>query len=229
MSRILLIETSTALCSVALASNEGGWHIAASRHSEEPRQHASMTAVYIDEVLREYGICARDLNAVALSSGPGSYTGLRVGSSTAKGICFGAGIPLIAVGTLDVLAWQGISEGLLPERCHAILPMIDARRMEVYSAIYSPDGNRLTDIAPTVIDESSFADLFAAGPVLVIGDAADKCSFLPAARFIQCCPTAEAMLAPATKKFEAGEFENIAYFEPFYLKDFVATVGKKLF
>ena len=152
MSKILLIETSTTLCSVALADgSDGCWRIVAGRRSEEPRQHASLTAVFIDEVLREAGLIgegagagkpgdgpraegatvdlrAAGLAAVALSAGPGSYTGLRVGSSTAKGICFGAGVPLISVGTLDILAWQGLAaaEGL------TILPMIDARRSEVY-------------------------------------------------------------------------------------------------
>ena len=225
MAKLLLIETSTALCSTAISDGE---KIICERRSDEPRQHASMTAVYVKEMLDECGLTMADINAVALSAGPGSYTGLRVGSSTAKGLCFGAGKPLISVGTLDVLAWQAIGLGL-PEGCSAILPMIDARRMEVYSAVYSPEGKRLTEIAPIVVEESSFADVLAGGPVIVIGDAAEKCSFLPAARFVQCCPDSKAMLAPAIRKFEAGEFEDIAYFEPFYLKDFVATVGKKLF
>ena len=248
MSKILLIETSTSLCSVALADgSDGCWRIVAGRRSEEPRQHASLTAVFIDEVLREAGLIGEGatvdlrgagLAAVALSAGPGSYTGLRVGSSTAKGICFGAGVPLISVGTLDILAWQGLAaaEGL------TILPMIDARRSEVYTAQYRVENGvpvRKTEVAPVILDAGSFADLFAAGPVLVIGDGAAKFADLLGAEgpirrkgnavFIQCCPEAEAMLQPAIKKFEAGEFENIAYFEPFYLKDFVATVGKKLF
>lgn len=282
MSKILLIETSTSLCSVALADgSDGCWRIVAGRRSEEPRQHASLTAVFIDEVLREAGLIgegatvdlrAAGLAAVALSAGPGSYTGLRVGSSTAKGICFGAGVPLISVGTLDILAWQGLAAAgsslasgqagapaLAAAEGLTILPMIDARRSEVYTAQYRVENGvpvRKTEVAPVILDAGSFADLFAAGPVLVIGDGAAKFADLlgadatreatdsgsnaataPAAAsngkgnavFIQCCPEAEAMLQPAIKKFEAGEFENIAYFEPFYLKDFVATVGKKLF
>ena len=297
MSKILLIETSTSLCSVALAaddegadlsrgsrdgqsglSGKGGWRIVAGRRSEEPRQHASLTAVFIDEVLREAGLIgegagagkpgdgpraegatvdlrAAGLAAVALSAGPGSYTGLRVGSSTAKGICFGAGVPLISVGTLDILAWQGLAAAgsslasgqagapaLAAAEGLTILPMIDARRSEVYTAQYRVENGmpvRKTEVAPVILDAGSFADLFAAGPVLVIGDGAAKFADLLGAEgpirrkgnaiFIQCCPEAEAMLQPAIKKFEAGEFENIAYFEPFYLKDFVATVGKKLF
>ena len=265
MSKILLIETSTSLCSVALADgSDGCWRIVASRRSEEPRQHASLTAVFIDEVLREAGLIGEGatvdlrgagLAAVALSAGPGSYTGLRVGSSTAKGICFGAGVPLISVGTLDILAWQGLAAAgfslasgqagvpaLAAEEGLTVLPMIDARRSEVYTAQYRVENGvpvRKTEVAPVILDAGSFADLFAAGPVLVIGDGAAKFADLLGAEgpirrkgnavFIQCCPEAEAMLQPAIKKFEAGEFENIAYFEPFYLKDFVATVGKKLF
>lgn len=242
MPKLLLIETSTALCSTAISDGE---KIICGRRSAEPRQHASMTAVYVQEMLDECGLTMADIDAVALSSGPGSYTGLRVGSSTAKGLCFGAGKPLIAVGTLDVLAWQALDSFASP----SILPMIDARRMEVYTAPYTlgADGCpvRQGEVAPVVLDAHSFDELFAAGPVVVIGDGAEKfralkCQVEPGMTetsfptaignlFIQCCPEAAAMLKPALKKFEAGQFENIAYFEPFYLKDFVATVGKKLF
>ncbi|MBO4428206.1 MAG: tRNA (adenosine(37)-N6)-threonylcarbamoyltransferase complex dimerization subunit type 1 TsaB [Bacteroidales bacterium] len=261
MAKLLLIETSTALCSTAVSDGE---KIICERRSDEPRQHASMTAVYIKEMLDECGLTMADIDAVALSAGPGSYTGLRVGSSTAKGLCFGAGKPLIAVGTLDVLAWQALDSFASLRMTEkglgmTILPMIDARRMEVYTAPYTlgADGCpvRQGEVAPVVLDEHSFEDLFAAGPVAVIGDGAEKfCTLLQgtitdaqhrrgtlgagplimepkgsSAAFVECCPEAHAMLRPALKKFEAGQFENIAYFEPFYLKDFVATVGKKLF
>lgn len=241
MARLLLIETSTSLCSAALA--EDG-RIVCSRRSTEPRAHASLTAVFVKEIMDESGWTVKNLDAVAVSSGPGSYTGLRVGSSTAKGLCFGGQVPLIAVSTLDILARQAI-EGGLPEGCKAILPMIDARRMEVYTAVYSPEGVRQTDISPVILDENSFADLFAAGPVVVIGDAAEKFAALkgvgavnevpPEAgsrctnSFRQTCPEATAMLIPATGKYEKKEFEDIAYFEPFYLKQFIATTPKKLF
>ena len=225
MHRLLFIETSTALCSTALA--EDG-RIISTRRSSEPRAHASLTAVYVKEMLDEAGWKVSDLDAVCLSQGPGSYTGLRVGSSTAKGLCFGGKVPLIAVSTLDILARQAIEAGL-PEGCTAILPMIDARRMEVYTAVYSPAGERLSKISPVVLDENSFADLFAAGPVAVIGDAADKCRFLPAAAFTQTCPEASAMLIPAMAKLQKKEFEDVAYFEPFYLKQFIATTPKTLF
>lgn len=229
MPRLLLIETSTSLCSTALA--EDG-HIVCSRRSTEPRAHASLTAVFVKEMLEESGWTVRELDAVAVSAGPGSYTGLRVGSSTAKGLCFGGQVPLIAVSTLDILARQAIEAGL-PEGCKAILPMVDARRMEVYTAVYSPDGARLTDISPVILDENSFADLFASGPVAVIGDAAEKFAPLRATAdgsvFMQCCPEASAMLVPAMRKYEKKEFEDTAYFEPFYLKQFIATTPKKLF
>ena len=229
MPRLLLIETSTSLCSAALA--EDG-RIVCSRRSTEPRAHASLTAVFVKEMLEESGWTVRELDAVAVSAGPGSYTGLRVGSSTAKGLCFGGQVPLIAVSTLDILARQAIEAGL-PEGCKAILPMVDARRMEVYTAVYSPEGARLTDISPVILDENSFADLFASGPVTVIGDAAEKFAPLRATAdgsvFMQCCPEASAMLVPAIRKYEKKEFEDTAYFEPFYLKQFIATTPKKLF
>ena len=229
MPRLLLIETSTSLCSTALA--EDG-RIVCSRRSTEPRAHASLTAVFVKEMLEESGWTVRELDAVAVSAGPGSYTGLRVGSSTAKGLCFGGQVPLIAVSTLDILARQAIEAGL-PEGCKAILPMVDARRMEVYTAVYSPDGARLTDISPVILDENSFADLFASGPVAVIGDAAEKFAPLRATAdgsvFMQCCPEASAMLVPAMRKYEKKEFEDTAYFEPFYRKQFIEKKTKKLF
>ena len=155
--RIILLETSTSLCSAALLEGD---EITAVRHSGEPRAHASMTAPYVKEILDERGLKVSDCDAVCLSMGPGSYTGLRVGSSTAKGLCFGGGIPLLAVGTLDVLAAQAIEAGV-PEGCEYIVPMIDARRMEVYTALYSADGQRLTEVAPQVVD-SSFTDMLLA-------------------------------------------------------------------
>ena len=229
MPRLVFIETSTALCSTALAENG---RIISTRKSSEPRAHASLTAVFVKEMLDEAGWKVSDLDAVCVSKGPGSYTGLRVGVSTAKGLCFGGGVPLIAVDTLEILAHQAIEAGL-PEGCKAILPMVDARRMEVYTAVFSPAGERLGDIAPVVLDANSFADLFASGPVVVIGDAAEKFKNCHSERskgtFVQCNPEASAMLAPAMAKFAKKEFEDIAYFEPFYLKQFIATTPKKLF
>ena len=241
MDNIILIETSTELCSTAMAS-EG--KIISYRESDRPRTHASLTAVFIDEMLKETGMSARDCSAVCVSMGPGSYTGLRVGVSTAKGLCFGAGIPLLAIGTLDTLVWQAIGSGkdgqtdgyaagqssLIPEGCRYIVPMIDARRMEVYTAIFSPDGKQLTETEARIIDSDSFAPQLEEGAVLFIGDAADKCSRVIGhrnAHFVQCCPEATAMLIPATMEYKEKRFKDVAYFEPFYLKNFIATVSRK--
>ncbi len=226
MDRLLLIETSTALCSVALAENG---NIVSYRESSAAKVHASLTAVFIDEILAERGLAISELDAVCVSMGPGSYTGLRVGVSTAKGLCFGAKLPLIAVGTLDTLVAQADDEGY-----RHIIPMIDARRMEVYSAVFTREEGRgfiqTTPTEPTIIDENSFSAQLENGPTLFIGDGAGKCAEPlkhPNARFIQCHPNARAMLAPAMNAYKEKRFEDIAYFEPFYLKEFVATVSKK--
>ncbi len=244
MCRILYIETSTELCSTALS--EGG-KLVAYKESGEPRTHASMTAVFVDEMLRERGLTVGDCDAVCVVAGPGSYTGLRVGVSTAKGLCFGAGLPLISVGTLEVLFWQHLSEhknseetkngetakteGQMGDYSYKyIIPVVDARRMEVYTAIYKPDGTPVTQPEAKIIDENSFAEQLDEGPVLFIGDAAEKCSTVithPNAHFTQCCPKASSMLIPATRAYNEKRFENLAYFEPDYLKDFQTTVSKK--
>ena len=261
MERLILIETSTALCSAALA--EDGV-ITAYRESSAPKAHASLTAVFIQEMLEEKGLTIADCDAVCVSKGPGSYTGLRVGVSTAKGLCFGSGKPLIAIGTLDILTAQaqeaspetgianpsgtGIANpsenviaGLTGNPSH-IVPMIDARRMEVYAATFkrtdaptnhseaTPRYTQVTETAPAIIDETSYTDLLNEGPVLFIGDGAGKCADVikhPTASFIQCWPKASAMLQPALRAYRERRFEDVAYFEPFYLKEFVATVSKK--
>ena len=246
MEKIILIETSTALCSVALA--EGG-AITAYRESSAPKAHASLTAVFVQEVLAERGLSLNDCDAVCVSMGPGSYTGLRVGVSTAKGLCFGSGKPLLAVGTLDTLVAQAASfaeaeanvepqSGLYPRTAASavengkyryIVPMIDARRMEVYAAVFE-NGKQITETAPAIIDENSFAEYLEQGHVLFIGDGAGKCADVinhPNASFCQCHPKASSMLSPALEALRHGEFKDVAYFEPFYLKEFVATVSKK--
>lgn len=226
MERILFIETSTELCSTALS--EDGKIISTRENAE--RKHASLTAPFIKEMLDEHGLTVKDCDAVCVSMGPGSYTGLRVGVSTAKGLCFGAGIPLLAVGSLDTLVWQALDENLVPEGCRFIVPMTDARRMEVYTAVFTPDGKQVTPTEPKVIDGESFSDLLAQGTVLFIGDGAAKCSEViksPSAAFVQTCPKAMSMLKPAEQLLREKKFEDTAYFEPFYLKQFVPTVSKK--
>ena len=240
MERIILIETSTALCSVALVEDGA---VTAYRESSEPKAHASLTAVFVQEVLAERGVTLADCDAVCVSMGPGSYTGLRVGVSTAKGLCFGSGKPLLAVGTLDTLVAQA---GEIPGQAgndgsspySFIIPMIDARRMEVYAAVWGRAAagecghcmKQITETAPVIVDENSFAEYLEQGPVLFIGDGAGKCADVikhPNAHFYQCHPKASSMLSPALEALRAGNFKDVAYFEPFYLKEFVATVSKK--
>ena len=225
MARILLIETSTSVLSVALAVDGT---VVAERICREPRMQASLTAPLVKEVLDEAGLKAPDCDAIAVSSGPGSYTGLRVGVSTAKGLAFGAGKPLIAVGTLDILV-DGVMAGT--DRPSFIVPMIDARRMEVYTAVYSAEGERLTEIESHIIGPDSFAPYLEKGTVLFVGDGALKGKDVikhPNARFEEAFPLARHMAPRARKAFEEGKFENLAYFEPFYLKDFIPTTPKKL-
>ena len=229
MERLILIETSTALCSAALA--EDGV-ITSYRESSAPKAHASLTAVFIQEMLEEKGLTIADCDAVCVSKGPGSYTGLRVGVSTAKGLCFGSGKPLIAISTLDIL----VAQAQIPDNLKYIVPMVDARRMEVYAAVYEIAGQagndvrQITETAPAIIDENCYSDILEKGKVLFIGDGAGKCADVikhPNATFLQCWPKASAMLEPAMKAYKEKRFEDVAYFEPFYLKEFVATVSKK--
>ena len=246
MEKIILIETSTALCSVALAEDGA---ITAYRESSANKAHASLTAVFVQEVLAERGISLADCDAVCVSMGPGSYTGLRVGVSTAKGLCFGSGKPLLAVGTLNTLVAQAEipsqagNDGQV-EDFRYIIPMIDARRMEVYAAVFKNVSDQtdaascnplnsmkqIVETTPVIVDETSFAEYLAEGPCLFIGDGAGKCADVlthPNAHFCQCHPKASSMLFPALDALRAGDFKDVAYFEPFYLKEFVATVSKK--
>ena len=219
--KILMMETSTECCSAAVSD---GAAILAQRINDTPKMHASQLAPYLQEVLQEAGLKAADLDAVAVSAGPGSYTGLRVGVSTAKGFCFGCGKPLIGVDTLRILALQ--AKGTFDR----IVPMLDARRMEVYAAVFDGAGQRLSPTEAVILDETSYQDLLAAGTVLFIGPGAEKFQSVcahPNASFQICCPMAPAMLTPAREALQKKEFEDIAYFEPFYLKDFVAGVSKK--
>ena len=221
MARLILIETASAMLSTAIVEDGA---ILCSRESAEPRMQASLTAPFIKEMLDQAGLKVKDCDAVCVSKGPGSYTGLRVGVSTAKGLAFGAGIPLIGIGTLDILAaMSDAEEGF-------VVPMVDARRMEVYSAVYSAAGKRLTDIEATIVGPGSFAEYLAKGPVLFIGDGALKCKDVlqsPNASFREAYPKASAMAPLAMEAWENKRFEDLAYFEPFYLKDFIATVSRK--
>ena len=236
MAKILLIETSGPTLSVAIAD---GGRVLAERVCNEPRMQASLTAPLVKEVLDTLSLAVSDCDAVCVSKGPGSYTGLRVGVSTAKGLAFGASLPLIAIGTLDILVQSSFAghpssfaghpssfAGLTGE---SIVPMIDARRMEVYTAVYNAAGERLTPIEAKVIGPDSFADELAVGPVLFIGDGALKCKDVithPNASFREAFPLASAMAPLAEAAYNKKQFEDLAYFEPFYLKEFVAALPK---
>lgn len=222
MAKILLIETSTALCSAALSID--GKVIASRR--DAGRAHASLTAVFCDEVLREAGLKPSELDAVCISEGPGSYTGLRVGLSTAKGICFGSGAKLLSVSSLDILAAMApsLAEGQIQG---SIVPMIDARRMEVYTAEYSIGGKRISPIEAKVIEEGSFSEESASKAVF-IGDGALKCKdIIGSGTFIEAWPDAAYMGSLAEEQYRRRELRDIAYFEPFYLKEFTVTQSKK--
>ena len=233
MGKILNIETSTRVCSVALAFDG---EVAVMQESVVENSHARHITVFAEEVIYRAGITFKELDAIAVSKGPGSYTGLRIGVSTAKGFCYSLDKPLISVGTLRSLANGMIAkfknEGKNPDD-YLFCPMIDARRMEVYSAVYDSSLNEVRKIEAEVIDEKSFGDLFEKGKRLVfMGDGAQKCKDILSeasgnAVFPQEFLASAAYMAPlAEKKLQQNDFEDTAYFEPFYLKDFIAGIPR---
>ncbi len=230
MANILCIETSTAVCSVALALKG---KLISSLREDTPNSHSLKLTVLIESLLEQANVTAENLDAVAVSSGPGSYTGLRIGVSVSKGICYGAGIPLIALPSLEVLAANFLEKHPEIEEKALLCPMIDARRMEVYSALYNKALEEERPVAAEIIDENSFADIRSARPTYYFGDGASKCSSVianPSAFFIDgIVPLASAMIPLAKDRYKAGKFEDVAYFEPFYLKNFVATTAKNKF
>jgi len=228
MALILQIETATTSCSVVLAKDG---YIVAVREVTERYIHAEVITRFIEEVVNECGFGFNDLDAIAVSAGPGSYTGLRIGISTAKGLCFALDKPLIAVDTLTAMAFGALKSGEIAPTDHLLLcPMIDARRMEVYTAIFDKNLVQIKPTAAEIIDEHSFSDLLNKHQVLFFGDGAEKCrevlSHNPNALFLLDFVNSAAFITSlAQEKFKAGIFENVALFEPFYLKDFIA--GKK--
>ena len=232
MALILAIETGTDICSVALVRDG---ELVALRESDEERNHAKKIAVFVDELLRECGVAADELDAVAVSKGPGSYTGLRIGVSFAKGLCYGQNIPLVAVGSLDSLvavAREDYEAGIIDIENwdNAMLcPMIDARRMEVYTQLFNAEGVAQSDVEAKIIDEESFAaERASAYPLVIFGSGAKKCEeTLKGATLIDVVPSARGMARLAEQAFVEGKIEDVAYFEPFYLKDFVVGTAKK--
>jgi len=223
LTYILNIETATKNCSVSIAKN--GKTIALQELNDGKYSHAEKLHEFIKNVLEDSTIEFKDLKAVAVSKGPGSYTGLRIGVSAAKGICFALGIPLIATDTLQALAMSfAINDGVK-------IPLLDARRMEVYSAVYSDKNLKTREVAAEIIDESSFNQYLIDGEVYFLGDGASKCKEIIThknAVFVEDkFPSANEMGSLSFIKFKNKEFEDVAYFEPFYLKDFLVTTSKK--
>ncbi|MGY3211077.1 tRNA (adenosine(37)-N6)-threonylcarbamoyltransferase complex dimerization subunit type 1 TsaB [Mucilaginibacter sp. HD30] len=221
--KILQIETATTVCSVALA-NRG--EVIAFKEIDQRNIHAEVITVFIDEILKNAGIKYNELDAVAVSSGPGSYTGLRIGVSTAKGLCYALDKPLIAVETLEAMAEGIIARGVNGDIL--LCPMIDARRMEVYTALFDAAGNRVQATNAAIIDENSFSAQLEKSKILFFGDGAPKCretlSGNANALFIgNFTNSAVHLTKKAYQKFQAGQFEDVAYYEPYYLKDFLVT------
>lgn len=232
MALILCIETGTDICSVGIAKDG---ELISLRESDEGRDHAKKVGVFVDELFKQTGIAPDDIDAVAVGKGPGSYTGLRIGVSFAKGLCYGVGCPLIAVNSLEALAEvarEDYEAGIIDveDWSSALLcPMVDARRMEVYAQVFDTAGNARSDVSAEVVTEDSFADYRRAGGEFVIfGSGAAKCTeLLTDAVLVDVVPSVRGMAVLAERAFAAGDFVDTAYFEPFYLKDFVVTTSKK--
>lgn len=234
MALVLNIETSTEVCSVNLARDG---KLVVERESLEGLNHSQMLTLFIEEIFSESGLTPDNLDAVAVSKGPGSYTGLRIGVSVAKGLCYALDIPLLAIGSLEAMGrYAADNQSLyLSEKKEGVLfcPMIDARRMEVYTSVYNERGELLVPVTAKIIDTQSFSEHLEKHLVLFFGNGAGKCRQSithPNALFSgPLKASARFMINYAEEKYNNNERENVAYFEPFYLKDFIATVpGKKL-
>ena len=228
MSIILGIETSTKVCSIAISKNN---QLLAMEEVGGAYTHAENVNPFIEKVVKKAGINFSDIDAIAVSKGPGSYTGLRIGVSSAKGLCYALNKPLIAIDTLQAMALrmakQSTNKNLL------FCPMIDARRMEVYTAIYDANNELIKPISAKIIDENSFDEVLTSHKVMFFGDGASKCKAVlegnsNALFDDDTLPSAIEINELASKKLNNNELEDVAYFEPFYLKDFIATTPKKI-
>ena len=226
MPNIIHIETSTEVCSVALSSDGV---VKFQQQNFDGPSHAALLGGYIQEAITFARTNDIPLHAVAVSSGPGSYTGLRIGVSQAKGLCFGMDLPLIAVSTLELLCCTAMFRVDIEDGAW-ICPMIDARRMEVYAAVYDECLNPVMPVGAYVVDELTFANVLSQHKVIFCGNGAAKCAEVinhPNAIFVDgVYPLASGMLALAERAFARGQFCDVAYYEPFYLKEFVATTPK---
>lgn len=217
---ILLLETATSSCSVAL-SEKG--KVIGVKEANERNIHASHITLFIEELMLKADKKYSDLQAVAVSKGPGSYTGLRIGVSTAKGLCYALDIPLLGIDTLEAMACSLTQRIDIPDSA-LLIPMIDARRMEVYTGIYQKDLNMVEAVSANIVDRHSF-EQYGPNELFMFGDGSDKFKELfadqPAIKFIDFENSAAHLNDSACRKLQEGDFENLAYFEPFYLKDFL--------
>ncbi|MDR1130069.1 MAG: tRNA (adenosine(37)-N6)-threonylcarbamoyltransferase complex dimerization subunit type 1 TsaB [Prevotellaceae bacterium] len=223
---ILGIETGGDNCSVVLSK---GCEIIALKE-KAGREHSKYLSVFIDDVVRDSGLSYSDIDAVAVGKGPGSYTGLRIGVGTAKGICYGVGKPLIAINSL--LSLVSTCRNVLSPASSSLVycPLIDARRLEVYTALFDMSLHQLSDTEAMIISENSFAEILSTQKVCFFGSGAKKCKEIiksPNAIFADIENSASGLVYPAVEAFNNSQFEDAAYFEPFYLKDFVVTEKKK--
>lgn len=232
MALILCIETGTDICSVGI-SRDG--EIISIRESDAGRDHAKKVGVFVNELLRHCNIHPSDLDAVAVGMGPGSYTGLRIGVSFAKGLCYGLNIPLIAISSLRALTQVAIEDfeaGILDiETLEGTLlcPMVDARRMEVYTQLFTPSMEERCEVRAEIVTPESFSECRPDGEKLIIfGNGARKCEeIIPNVEYCDIVPSVRGMASIAEEKFQNKDFSDVAYFEPFYLKDFIVTTSKK--
>lgn len=230
MQYIIHIDSSHNVCSVTISNNAK--EIVGYKEITEPNKHSQLLSVYVDELLSEHSIDKGNIVAVALSHGPGSYTGLRIGASLAKGICYGLSIPLVAIDTLAIMAsWFVKNNQEVVAETDVLCPMIDARRMEVYVAKYSKKGEELSPVNAVVVDESSFEKDLSNSKVHFFGNGASKCSEVITSENAifhdEFQLSSRGMVDLSWNYFEAERFEDIAYYEPLYLKEFIATVSKK--
>ena len=224
MAIILHLETATTNCSVSISKDDQ--IVVLKENNAASYSHSEQLHVFIKEALKEASLSFSDLDAVAISKGPGSYTGLRIGVSAAKGICFSLDIPLISIPTLQSMARQvDLKPGEL------VIPALDARRMEVYSCVYNNNYQEVRKTRAEIINEESFVEYLGENEVYVVGSGAEKCrGVLQHPNFIfdeSVVPSAKDMVLMAFEKYESKQFEDVAYFEPYYLKDFVLQQKKK--
>lgn len=226
MALILNLETATTNCSVSIAKD--GRTLVLKEHNTPNYSHSEQLHVFIEEVLAEASISLSELDAVAISKGPGSYTGLRIGVSAAKGLCFSLDVPLISIATLKSMATQSTIDEI-----DVVIPLLDARRMEVYSTVFDTEFIEVRETRAEIIDEKSFEAYLSKGKVLLLGSGAQKCKDVLAHANLKydtsVNPSAEQMSRLSFEKYKKKDFEDVAYFEPYYLKDFIIqTKAKKL-